>query len=60
MLGPALVYHAKPLGVYQPVGLVMMHECSPGESLAKTSYMHYDDQEHSTLHPYAVPNRLIL
>ena len=32
----------------------MLHECSPGESLARTAFMHQDDKGNNALKPHTV------
>ena len=46
------MYHADPSGVYQPHRVGKMHECSPGELLARAVFMHYADKGHSELKHY--------
>ena len=52
--GAALVYHAHPSGVSHTCRVDMMLECSPGELVARATFMHHDDQRHDAVIHYAV------
>ena len=46
-------HHADPSGVYQSRRVIMLLECSPGELLTRSAFMHHDDQWHDALIRYA-------
>ena len=54
LTGAALVHHADPWGVSQPHKVSMMLECSTGELLIRSAFMHHDDQGHDALRHDAV------
>ena len=41
----ALVHHADPSEVSEPHRVGMMLECNTGDLLARTAFMHHDDQD---------------
>ena len=43
----AIMDHANPSGVYQPLRFVMMLACSTGELPARAAFMHHDDIGHN-------------
>ena len=52
-VGTVLMHHADPPGVYHSCMVSMMLEYSPGELLARATFMHHGDKGPITLKHYA-------
>ena len=52
----ALTHCPIPLETFQPHQVGMMYDCSPGELLTRSGFMHHDDNDHITAlcSPYRV------
>ena len=54
----AFMHHAEPSGMNQPHRIGTIHECSPGELLARAAFMHHDHEGHNVLKHYAASGEL--
>ena len=49
----AFMRHPDPARLFQPRRVGMVHECNPGELLARAAFMHHIDKGHTAFKSYA-------